>query len=176
MEEENINKNNSEKNNKNNKKHKHNANTEIEKLKNENAVLNDKILRISAEMANIKKRHDDEISKIYRYEGEGLIKKLLVTLDNFERAISMDDDNKDDEVSRFLNGFILIYNDLKNNLSELGVEEISCLHEEFDPNSMNAVLMEHVEGLPANKVSAVLQKGYKYNDKVIRPAMVKVSE
>ncbi len=157
-------------------KDKKKKNLEVEKLKEENATLNDKILRISAEMQNMKKRYEDEISRIYKYEGEAFIKKTLDVLDNFERAVSLDDENLDDELSKFLSGFKLIYNNLKNNLNEIGVVEIECIDTPFDPNSMEAVMTEKKDGVDANIVTAIMRKGYKYNDKIIRPAMVKVSE
>ena len=147
-------------------------NKEIEKLQEEK----NKLLRVSAEMQNMKRRYEEEISKIYKYEGETFIKKTLGILDNFERAISMDDDNLEDEVSKFLNGFKLIYNELKKNLEDTGVSEIKCLDEPFNPESMEAVMTEVVEGKESGIVTCVMLKGYKYNDKVIRPAMVKVSE
>ena len=127
-------------------------------------------------MQNMKRRYDEEISKIYRYEGEEFILKTLKVLDNFERAISMDDDNPNDEVSKFLSGMKLIYNELKKDLEETNVKEIECLDKEFDPNMMEAVMTEKVDGKNSNIVTSVLLKGYTYNDKVIRPAMVKVSE
>ncbi len=148
----------------------------IEKLEKEKAELNDKLLRVTAEMQNMKRRYDEEISRIYKYEGESFIKKTLNILDNFERAMNMDDDNLDDEVSKFLNGFKLIYNDLKKSLEETGVHEIVCLNEPFDPTAMEAVMTDSVEGVDSGIVTEVLLKGYKYNDKVIRPAMVKVNE
>ncbi len=151
-------------------------NNEIEKLKLENSALNDKLLRVTAEMQNMKRRYEEEISRIYKYEGESFIKKTLMVLDNFERAINMDDDNLEDEVSKFLEGFKLIYNDLKKNLVDTGVVEIECLDKPFDPEMMEAVLTEKVEGKESGIVTVILQKGYKYNDKVIRPAMVKVNE
>lgn len=151
-------------------------NKELEKLQQENSVLNDKLLRVTAEMQNMKRRYEEEISRIYRYEGETFIKKTLVMLDNFERAISMDDDNLDDEVSKFLNGFKLIYNELKKNLEETGVKEIECLDKPFNPEMMEAVMTEKVVDKESNIVTSVMLKGYTYNDKVIRPAMVKVNE
>ena len=151
-------------------------NKEIEKLLEEKNILNDKLLRINAEMQNMKRRYEEEISRIYKYEGESFIKKTLGVLDNFERAISMDNDNLEDEVSKFLNGFKLIYNDLKNNLENIGVKEIDCLDKPFDPNLMDAVMTENIEGVESNTVTCVMLKGYIYNDKVIRPAMVKVNE
>lgn len=151
-------------------------NKEIQKLKEENALLNDKVLRISAEMQNMKRRHDEELQSIYKYDGEDFIKKILPIIDNFERAIGMDDDNLDDEVSKFLKGFKMIYSDLYNILKDSGINEINSLDKEFDPMTMNAVFTEHVDGKEAGIVLDVMQKGYMYKDKVIRPEMVKVSE
>ena len=137
-------------------------NKEIEKLQAEKCELNDKLLRISAEMQNMRKRYDEEIARMYKYEGEGIIKELLSTLDNFERAIYQDDDNLVDE--------------FRTKLESKGLSEIKCQDEAFDPTFMEAVLTEKVEGKESGIVIDVLQKGYKFNDKVIRPAMVKVSE
>lgn len=151
-------------------------NKELENLKKTNELLNDKILRLTADMQNMKRRYEEEISKLYKYEGEDLVKKLLVIIDNFERAIKLDDTNLDDELSKFLSGFKMIYGNMVNILKDKGIEEIICLNEEFDPTKMDAVLTEKVEGVENNKVVDVMQKGYIYKDKVIRPAMVKVSE
>ena len=151
-------------------------NKEVEKLQEEKRDLNDKLLRISAEMQNMRKRYDEEIARMYKYEGEGIIKELLSTLDNFERAISQDDDNLEDELSKFLSGFKLIYSEFRTKLESKGLSEIKCQDEAFDPTFMEAVLTEKVEGKESGIVIDVLQKGYKFNDKVIRPAMVKVSE
>ncbi len=161
-----------------NEKHpkKEKKNKEVEKLQEEKRDLNDKLLRISAEMQNMRKRYDEEIARMYKYEGEGLIKELLSTLDNFERAISQDDDNLEDELSKFLSGFKLIYSEFRTKLESKGLSEIKCQDEAFDPTFMEAVLTEKVEGKESGIVIDVLQKGYKFNDKVIRPAMVKVSE
>ena len=152
------------------------VNKEAETLKAANVLLNEKVLRLTADMQNMKRRYEEEISKLYKYEGEDFAKKLLSIIDNFERAIKLDDTNLDDELSKFLSGFKMIYGNMINILKEKGIEEIICLNEEFDPTKMDAVLTEKVEGTPSNKVIDVMQKGYIYKDKVIRPAMVKVSE
>ena len=162
------------KENKKEKKEKKKNNKEIEKLLEEKNILNDKLLRVSAEMQNMKRRYEEEISRIYKYEGESFIKKTLNVVDNFERA--MDSTSTSEEVSKFLNGFKLIYNDLKKNLEELEVIEINCLNEPFNPETMEAVMTESIEGVESGIVTAVMMKGYKYKDKVIRPAMVKVNE
>jgi molecular chaperone GrpE len=149
---------------------------EKEELKNKNNELNDKVLRLSAEMQNMKRRYEEEISRIYKYDGEEVIKQLLTVVDNFERAILMDDEDLTDELSKFLSGFKMIYTNLVNILNTKGVSEIECQGKAFDPNQMQAVLTDKVEGMESGLVIEVLQKGYKYNEKVIRPAMVKVNE
>ena len=151
-------------------------NKELTKLKEEIALLNEKIIRLNADMTNMKRRNEEEIAKAYKYDGEELIKKLLPIVDNFERAIMLDDDNLTDELSKFLSGFKMIYGNLLNTLNEKGVSEIDCLNKEFNPNTMQAVLTEHVDGTNPGIVIDVMQKGYIYKEKVIRPAMVKVSE
>lgn len=146
------------------------------KCKEEVSILNDKILRLTAEMQNMKRRSEEEIAKLCKYDGEGIIKGLLPIIDNFERAIKLDDRDLTDELSKFLSGFKMIYTNLLNLLNNLEVKEIECKGLEFDPNKMEAVLTEKDENLPSNVVLEVLQKGYTYKDKILRVAMVKVNE
>ena len=158
-------------------KEKDNKNDEkIKKLEEEKSILNDKLLRVTAEMQNMKRRYEDEISKIYKYDGEKLVISILSIVDNFERAIKLDDRDLTDELSKFLSGFKLIYSSLLNILNNMEVKEIDCQGMEFDPTKMEAVLTEKDENLPQNVVIEVLQKGYTYKEKVIRVAMVKVNE
>ena len=136
----------------------------------------DKYLRLQAEFINFRNRTSIEVSNLLKYEGETFIKELLATVDNFERAIVMDDNNDmSDEVSKFLSGFKMIYGNLKSLLDKYEIKEIDALGKEFNPTYMDAVLTEHDETKPANVVVEVLTKGYMYKDKVIRPAMVKVN-
>ena len=111
-----------------------------------------------------------------KYANEDLVSELLPVIDNFERAIKMDNDDLSDEVSKFLEGFKMIYGNLINILNKLDVKEIEASGIEFDPNYHQAVLTEKDESKPSGVVLEVLQKGYMYKDKVIRPAMVKVNE
>jgi molecular chaperone GrpE len=152
------------------------VNKELEALKEECKNLQDKILRISADRENMRRRQEEEISRIRKFEGEDILKKLLPIIDNFERAIKLDDNNLDDELSKFLSGFKMIYTNLVNILEVNEVKEIDCKDKEFDSSLMEAVLTEHVDGIEKNQVLEVLQKGYTYKDKLLRPAMVKVSE
>ena len=136
-----------------------------------------KSMRIQAEMLNFKKRKEDEVASFYKYCNEDLIEELLPVIDNFERAIQMDtSEDVSDEVKRFLEGFKMIYGNLVSILNKEEVKEIEASGIEFDPNYHQAVLTEHDETKPSGVVLEVLQKGYTYKDKVIRPAMVKVSE
>jgi molecular chaperone GrpE len=155
---------------------KKNNDVEIEKLKKEKEELNDKVLRLSAEMQNMKRRNDEERSKLLQYDGEDFIKSILPIVDNFERAILLDDANLSDDLSKFLEGFKMIYGNLEDILKNKNIKEIDCLGKEFDPSTMEAVLTEKVDDKLPGIVIDILQKGYTYNDKVIRHAMVKVSE
>jgi len=149
---------------------------EKKKLQEENALLKDKYLRTQAEMQNMRRRMEEEKANLLKYEGEDLIVKLLPTLDNFERAIRMDDANLEDEVSKFLEGFKMIYGNLSNTLQGFEVLAMDILNKPFDPELMDAVMIEKIEGVEPNIVVDVLQKGYTYKGKVIRHAMVKVSK
>ena len=158
------------------KRKKEHHDKEINKLKEELANQNDKIMRLSAEVQNMRRRADEERSRLLKYDGEAVISKMLTILDNFEHAISMDDTNLTDEVSKFLSGFKMIYANMKESLENVEVKEIDCLHKPFDENLMNAVLVESATDFENNIVLDVLQKGYMYKDKVLRPAMVKVNQ
>ena len=111
-----------------------------------------------------------------KFCNEDLIKQILPILDNFERAIKLDDDNLDDEVSKFLEGFKMIYCNMQNVMGNFEVKAIDGANKPFDPIYHNAIMVEQREGIEPGMVLEVLQKGYIYKDKVIRPAMVKVSE
>ncbi|CDA52548.1 protein GrpE [Clostridium sp. CAG:533] len=149
---------------------------ENHKLKNDLKESSEKVLRLAAEMQNYKKRNETEKSNMLKYANEDLAKSLLPILDNFERAIRLDDNDLSDEVSKFLSGFKMIYGSFVNVLNNIEVKEIECDGLEFDPVYHQAVLTEKDETKPSGVILEVLQKGYMYKDKVIRPAMVKVNE
>lgn len=155
---------------------KKNNKEEITKLNNTITELNDKVLRLTAEMQNMSRRNEAEKQNIYKYDGEKLIKDLLPIIDNFERAISMDDDDLTDELSKFLSGFKMIYTSLLATLKAIGVEEIEAKGKVFDPNIMEAIMTSNIMEEEQGVVLEVMQKGYMYKDKVIRVAMVKVNE
>lgn len=153
------------------KKKKKKDNELIEK----NKFLENELLKSKAEFINYRKRLEEEQSRLLKYCNEDLIKEILPVLDNFERAIKMDDQNLEDEVSKFLSGFKMIYCNLVNILKQNGVVEIDGNNKPFDPVYHEAILTEKCD-LEEGMVIEVLQKGYILKEKVIRPAMVKVSE
>ena len=126
-------------------------------------------------MQNMRRRYEDEISNIYKYEGEELIVKLLAIVDNFERAIRLDDRDLTDELSKFLDGFKMMYANLMEILKKFGVEEINRVGEVFDPSQEQALMTDSIEEMDDDIVIEVLLKGYKLNGRVIRPASVKVN-
>lgn len=139
-------------------------------------TLEEKYLRLQAEYINFKNRTSIEIGNLLKYEGELIITEILPIIDNFERAILMDNNDLSDEVSNFLSGFKMIYSNLISILDKWEVKPINPIGLEFNPNYMDAVLTEHDENKPENVVLEVLAKGYTYKDKVIRVAMVKVNK
>ena len=149
---------------------------EIVKLKEINKKLEQDVLVAKADLVNYRKRKDEEVVRMLKFCNEDLIKQLLSVLDNFERAIKLDDNNLDDEVSKFLEGFKMIYCNMQNIMGNFEVKPIDGANKPFDPVYHNAIMIEKVEGMESGMVIEVLQKGYIYKDKVIRPAMVKVSE
>ena len=136
----------------------------------------EEVLIAKADLINYRKRKDEEVVRMLKFCNEDLIKQMLPVLDNFERAIKLDDNNLEDEVSKFLEGFKMIYCNMQNIMGSFEVKPIDGTNIPFDPVYHNAILVEKVEGVEPGVVIEVLQKGYIYKDKVIRPAMVKVSE
>ena len=159
---------------KENKKEKKNKYQEqIKVLEEKVKELEDKNIRVTAEMVNSLRRKEEENNRLMKYASESLILDILSTIDNFERALSVKSDNAD--IENYQKGFDMIYQNLVNTLNKYEVKEIECLGQDFDPTYHQAVMTEHVDGKKENEIIEVLQKGYTYKDKVIRPAMVKVN-
>ena len=120
----------------------------ITELNNQINNLKEALLRNQAELQNYKRRKEEETDKILKYKNEDILKELLGVVDNFERAIKMDDNDLSDEVSKFLNGFKLIYSNTINILNKFDVKEISSEGVEFDATYHHAVLTEHDDNNP----------------------------
>lgn len=142
---------------------------ENEKLTNELEAMKDRLLRLSAEYENFRKRSAKEKESIYTDVVVDVIKETLPVVDNLERALSTGGTVDDLKV-----GVELTLTQFKGSLNKLGVEEIETSNG-FDPNFHNAVMHVTDETLAENSVVEVFQKGFKKNEKVLRVSMVKVA-
>ncbi|WP_270646485.1 nucleotide exchange factor GrpE [Paeniclostridium hominis] len=133
--------------------------------------LTDTLQRLQAEYANYRRRTQQEKETMGIFANEKILNELIPVMDNMERAMDACTDKEDS----MYKGIDMVQKQLKATFEKFGLEEIEAEGQEFDPNLHLAVMQEPVEGTEANKVVMVLQKGYKLNTKVLRPAMVKVS-
>ena len=136
--------------------------------------LQDGMMRSQAELVNYRKRKDEEVSRLLQYSNEGIVMEIIPSIDSFERALAFK--TEDETILKYQEGFKMIYGNIISVLNKYGVKAIDGSNKPFDPTYHQAVLTEHVEGVEPGMVIDVLQKGYLLKDKVIRPAMVKVSE
>jgi molecular chaperone GrpE len=134
----------------------------------------DLYLRAEADSENIKKRTKKEKEEWIKYANEKLIKELLPVLDNLENAISHSE-NKD-SFQALKEGVELTLKGFKDTLMKSGLEEVKAQDESFDPNCHHAVFEQENEKVEAGVVCQELQKGYTFNQRLIRPAMVVVSK
>jgi molecular chaperone GrpE len=141
-----------------------------EALRAENRDLRDRVLRTMADYENFRKRAEREKQDFFRYALSGTMKDLLPVLDNFERALEHSQEDDD-----FHKGVSLIYKQLSESLQKAGLRAITDSNVRFDPNIHEAVVREENSSVPSHTVVDVLQKGYFLNDRLLRPALVKVA-
>lgn len=144
--------------------------SEVEKLKAELAEANDRLLRTAAEFDNYKKRTEREKLAVSEYAKANVMKTLLPILDNADRAAAFEAGTE-----QYNKGIEMIVKELGNLADKLGLKEIGTVGEEFNPEIHEAIMHIEDENLGENVVAAVLQKGYKFGDTVVRPAMVQVA-
>ena len=142
---------------------------EIKKLTNQVETLKDRLLRLTAEYENYRKRTAKGKEGIYTDACADVLKEVLPTLDNLERAYAADGSVED-----LKKGIEMTMKGLQSSFEKLGVEEIP-VDEGFDPNLHQAVMHVEDENLDKNVVAEVFMKGYKKGDKVIRHTVVKVA-
>lgn len=138
-------------------------------LEKELAASKEQLLRVTAEYANFRKRSEKEKQESFVFAKSETIKELLPVIDNLERALSSEQQDYDG----LKKGVEMTFNSLMATLEKLGVEAYGKSGEIFDPNLHNAVMHIEDENLKDGEIVDVFQKGYKINDKIIRPAMVK---
>ena len=147
--------------------------SEAEKLKLALDTLNNQYLRLAADFENYRKRQAQEREALLKYGAEECMKKVLEVVDNFDRALTMVD--KIDDLNKMKETFQVLNKQLMDSLTKLGLEQIKCVGEQFDPNVHEAVMQTPTDEHPEDTVINELQKGYKLGEKVLRPAMVAVA-
>jgi len=147
---------------------------EVEALKEEIRTLKTEFLKQHADVENTKKRLEKQHVTDRKYAAFAIAKSLIEPLDNFDLALSHLPEGS--EENQFVQGFKMINTQLHTALETEGVTEIDALGEAFDPNYHQAVMKEANDDVESNTVIEVFQKGYMFKDRLIRPAMVKISE
>ncbi|MBW9211974.1 MULTISPECIES: nucleotide exchange factor GrpE [Terrabacteria group] len=135
------------------------------------AILKNEYAKAYADAENMKKRLQTDFEQRTKFQMANFAKELLPILDNCERALAQE---TQDEAYR--KGVEMIYSQLQNTLAKEGVQEIDALNHQFDGSFHQALMSEAKEGVEPNIVIEILQKGYMIKDRLLRPAMVKVSE
>ena len=143
---------------------------ELQKLRVERDTLIDRLARLQAEFENARKRAAREQQDFRDYALTDAIKALLPTLDSFERALQTSADK-----SEFRGGVELIYKQLLDALSKLGLRAVPAKGEPFDPHLHEAIEMVDTTDAADHQILEELQRGYKLKDRLLRPSMVKVA-
>ena len=136
----------------------------------------DRLLRVTAEFENYKKRSQREMDDFRRFANESLIKDILPIVDNLERALSVEQTGTESAVESLKEGVRMTLEGLTDALKRFGVTPVESEGKPFDPNVHQAVSQEETEQYPDGTVSKELQKGYMLHSRLLRPAMVIVSK
>ncbi len=146
----------------------------IEQLREESQKNYDLFLRSQADIENIKKRNAKDKEQWVKYANETLVKEILPVMDNLEKALSHAND--ENSLNALKEGVELTLKGLKDTLVKAGLEEVKAQGECFDPNYHHAVSELEHEDVESGTILEQFQKGYTFNQRLIRPAMVVVSK
>jgi molecular chaperone GrpE len=150
---------------------------EFEQLKGKAAKADEnweRLLRLTADFENFKKRAARDRLDAIKYANEALLEKLIPVLDNFEMALASAPQTEN--ADGFSKGVGMIYNQLKNVMTESGLEEIDASNQKFDPAWHQAVSQKETAEVAEDSVVQQLRKGYKLRDRLVRPATVIVAK
>lgn len=144
----------------------------VRKLEERVEELEDARVRQLAEFENFRKRSEKEKGQMFEVGAKSVVEKILPVIDNFERGLdAVPEEEKD---TPFVEGIAMVYKQMLTALEEIGVKPIEAVGQEFDPNFHNAVMTVEDDELDSGMVAEELQKGYLYQDSVVRHSMVKV--
>lgn len=146
----------------------------ISELEEEVAKQKNAYFKAYADTENLRKRLQSEAETTRKYRIQSFALEILPVLDSMERALAVQSD--DENIKNYVKGFEMIHDQLVAVLEKEGVKEIDALNQPFDHNVHQALMQEPVEGVESGIVVEVLQKGYMLKDRVLRAALVKVSE
>ncbi|MEO0076967.1 MAG: nucleotide exchange factor GrpE [candidate division WOR-3 bacterium] len=149
---------------------------EFEKVKAEAKANFENYLRAVAEFENFRKRKEKEFEEFRCYANENLMIELIPILENFERALAHANNDNENNLNNLKTGLEIVYRQLKATLAKFGLNEFSCLGQEFDPKTCEAVGFVETDEKPANTVIEQINKGYSYQNKVIQPARVIIAK
>jgi len=135
--------------------------------------LNNKYLRLAADFDNFRKRTQSEKEELIKFANCEMLKKITTVIDTFERAEEHLKDIEDFKVIK--ESYEVAIKQFSDTLNKIGLEEISCLGEKFDPNEHEAITQIPTDEYEPDCIASVMQKGYKYEDKIVRPALVGVA-
>jgi molecular chaperone GrpE len=147
------------------------AEGEVQKLKAERDTLLDRLARAQAEFENARRRAAKEQQDFRDFATVDAIKSLLPVIDSFERALQAKS-----EAGDFRTGVELIYKQLQDVLAKMGVRPIAAKGEQFDPHVHEAIEMVETPDAADHEVLDEWQRGYKFKDRLLRPAMVRVAK
>src|SRR3981189_1305715 len=150
------------------------AESEREKFRAERDALLDRLARLQAEFDNARKRAVHEQQEFREFAAADVIKNFLPILDSFERALKAGGDSNSNS-NDFRKGIELIYRQFQDALQKIGVQPIVSVGQPFDPRVHEAVEMVDTTEVPDHHVLDELQRGYKYKERMLRPAMVRVA-
>ena len=137
----------------------------------------DRLLRQTADFDNFKKRAAREKTDAIKYANEGLLQKLIPIVDNFEMALAAaSNENAAGSAQSLQQGVAMIQTQLRNALLDAGLEEIDATNKVFDPNLHEAVSQKETAEVPDGSVVQQLRKGYKFRERLVRPASVVVAK
>ena len=136
----------------------------------------ERLLRTTADFDNFKKRAAREKTEAAQYASFAMLQKVLPVLDNFEMALAAAQNAKGDKLAALQSGVQMIQQQLKNALVETGLEEIDASGQPFDPNFHEAVSQQESAEIAEGNVLQQLRKGYKFKDRLLRPATVIVAK
>jgi molecular chaperone GrpE len=136
----------------------------------------DRLLRVTADFDNYKKRAAREKQDAIRFANESLLEKLVPVLDSFDMAMSAAQNTRGDVGQSLKTGIAMVYQQLKSAMTEAGLEEVDATGKPFDPNVHEAVSQQESAELPEGQVIQQLRRGYKLRERLLRPATVVVSK